>query len=249
MTTQSYLLGFMIVYPAIDLKDFKVVRLTQGKADQATVYYEDPAIPAMHWKDAGADWIHVVDLDGAFTGSPRNGASIQRIVACGLKVQLGGGIRSRETAYAALKSGASRIVLGTKAVLDHDFLKSLIDEFGDRIAAGIDARDGMVAIKGWVETTSKRVQDLVAELSSIGLKTIIYTDISRDGMLTGPNFAAYEELLEKSSLNIIASGGVATLEDVKRYQFMAETHKNLDGVIIGKALYEKTFTLKEALEV
>lgn len=238
----------MILYPAIDLRQGRVVRLEQGRIDKETVYFDDPAEPAARWKEAGAQWIHVVDLDGAFTGSPANTDCVARIVEAGLKVQLGGGLRTPEAVAAALDGGASRVVLGTRAAESETFIAELVEAYGERIAVGIDAKDGRVAVKGWVETSDLAAVDLAKRMEALGVQTIIYTDISRDGMLTGPNFEAQAEMLTSVRTNIIASGGVTQLSDIVRFARLAGDRPNLAGVITGKALYDGRLSLSEALQ-
>ncbi len=228
----------MNLYPAIDLRGGRVVRLEQGRADRETVYYEDPAIPAGLWLEAGAEWIHVVDLDGAFGGSPQNWNSVEKIAASGLKVQMGGGLRSQQAIERAFNSGAARVALGTIAAEDSSFLESMVEKFGSRIAVGIDALKGKVALRGWVDAVDLSALDLAWRVAAMGVETIIYTDIATDGMLTGPNFEAQREMLDHVPARIIASGGVACAQDVERFQAMSKNHSNLEGVIIGRALYE-----------
>lgn len=242
--------GSMIIYPAIDLKGGRVVRLLQGRADAETVYAEDAAEPARDFREAGARWIHVVDLDGAFTGEQSNASAVERILESGLLVELGGGIRSFDVVRHWLDLGVQRVVIGTKAVTDPNFLHECLQQFPpDSIAVGIDARDGKVAVKGWIEQVDLSVVEFGYSVQEIGVHTIIYTDISRDGMLSGPNFEAQVELLEELDLNIIASGGVATLEDIRRFCEIRRDHPNLDGVITGRALYDGSLDLAEALEL
>lgn len=238
----------MILYPAIDLRRGRVVRLLQGRADAETVYFENPAEPAAAWKAAGAEWVHVVDLDGAFNGAGENRAAIAEILATGMKMQLGGGMRTREAVAEALSSGVSRVVIGTRAAQEPAFVGELVREFGgERIAVGIDAKDGKVAIKGWVETVPMDAFDLAREAERQGASTIIYTDISRDGMLTGPNFEAQERMLKTVGINIIASGGVSYPSDIENFRALATRYANLDGVITGKALYEGRLDLPSLL--
>lgn len=239
----------MLLYPAIDLKGGRVVRLEQGRADRETVYYGDPAEPALQWKKAGTQWIHMVDLDGAFTGVPHpaNGAAIRRVLELGVKVQLGGGMRDEFAIAKAFEQGVTRVVLGTKAAQSPDFVAEMVKKYGERIAVGIDAKDGRVAIKGWVETSDYSALDLAQKMESLGVRTIIYTDISRDGLLTGPNFQAQEEMLKHCLCHIIASGGVARIEDIKQFAEMARKYPNLDGVITGKAIYEDRLSVVDAL--
>ena len=196
------------LYPAIDLKGGRCVRLTQGRADAATIYRDNPAEVASEFAAAGASWIHVVDLDGAFTGAPQNAAAVAAIAKVAPRMQLGGGMRTREAVAAALGAGVSRVVIGTKAWEDEAFLREVVRTHGEKIAVGIDARDGFVTIKGWVEKTSMRAVELAKKAEALGVRTIIYTDIATDGMLVGPNFAALTELLGAVRCRVIASGGV-----------------------------------------
>lgn len=238
----------MKLYPAIDIKDSKCVRLIQGRADQQTVYYDDPAEPAQLWLAAGSEWIHVVDLDGAFEGKPMNLDAVSRIAQTGMKVELGGGMRTEQDIRSAIAAGVDRVIIGTRACADPYFLKGVVAEFEEKIAVGIDAKNGKVAVKGWVDVSDVNAMDLASQVAEMGVQTLIYTDISRDGMLTGPNFEAQEQLCRHvPGINIIASGGVSRIEDIERFASMAKDLPNLNGVIIGKALYEKKFDLKDAL--
>ena len=239
----------MTIYPAIDLRGGRCVRLAQGRADQETVYSEDPAEVAAGFKAAGSAWVHVVDLDGAFTGQPQNMPAILAIAAVGLRVELGGGLRSRESVERALGMGASRVVIGTRAAESDEFMAGLVREFGERIAVGIDAKNGRVAVKGWVDTTDTSALALARRMAGLGVATLIHTDISTDGMLTGPNLAAQEALLGAVGCRVIASGGVSLREDVSRLAALALRHPNLDGVIVGKALYEKRVDLGDLLKL
>jgi phosphoribosylformimino-5-aminoimidazole carboxamide ribotide isomerase len=238
----------MIIYPAIDIKGGRCVRLTQGRADQETVYADDPAGVAAQFKAAGATWVHVIDLDGAFVGEPGNLAAVQSIVAFGLKVQLGGGLRTRASVERALGLGVHRVVIGTRAAESEEFVAALVQTFGDQIAVGIDAKDGRVAVKGWVDTTTAGAIALAQRMDALGVRTLIHTDISTDGMLTGPNFGAQEAMLAAVNCRVIASGGVSRREDVERFLETKKRRPNLDGVIIGKALYEKRVDLGELLK-
>ena len=241
----------MTIYPAIDIKGGRCVRLTQGRADQETVYFENPAEVATTFKQASGEWIHVVDLDGAFTGEPQNFSKVQAIAALGMKVQLGGGMRTRATVERALAIGVSRVVIGTRAAESEVFVGELVQVFGDKIAVGIDAKNGRVAVKGWVDTTGTGAIDLAKRMSMLGVRTIIYTDIGTDGMMTGPNLPAQEAMAKAVSgkTQIIASGGVSQLSDVVALNALSKRQTNLDGVIIGKAIYEKRFTVAEAIGV
>ena len=237
----------MKIYPAVDIKGGRAVRLTQGRADAETVYYEDPSVPAALWAKSGAAWVHVVDLDGAFTGTPANWKAVEAIVAAGTKVELGGGMRTVDSVARAIDAGVSRVVIGTKAVDDKDFITTLVGRFGDKIAVGIDAKGGKVAVHGWVDTMDSTALDLAKAMAGLGVKTIIYTDISRDGMLVGPNFEAQAEMCRAVPCNIIASGGVCSNADIERFAAMSRELPNLDGVIVGKALYEGKVDLSAAL--
>jgi phosphoribosylformimino-5-aminoimidazole carboxamide ribotide isomerase len=237
----------MTIYPAIDIRGGRCVRLTQGRADQETVYSENPAEVAAEFKKAGAEWVHVVDLDGAFSGESKNLSVVRAIAALGLKVQLGGGMRNRLAVERALGIGATRIVVGTRAAESEDFVAELIRHFADRIAVGIDAKNGQVAVKGWVDTTGTTALGLAKRMDALGVQTLIYTDIGTDGMLTGPNLPAQQAMLENVKCRVIASGGVSRQEDVPALVELGRTHANLDGVIIGKAIYEKRVDVAEAL--
>ncbi len=239
----------MIIYPAIDIRGGRCVRLTQGKADQETVYADNPAVVGASFKEAGSAWIHVVDLDGAFEGEPRNLDAVAAIAALGIQVELGGGMRTRDSVKRALELGVSRVVIGTRAAESEQFVGELVQEFGAQIAVGIDAKQGKVAVKGWVDTTGTSALVLARRMSDIGVSTLIYTDIGTDGMLTGPNFAAQTAMLEAVKANVIASGGVSRREDVVRLAELAKSHANLDGVIVGKALYEKRVDLPDLLAI
>ena len=226
----------MLLFPAIDLMDGKVVRLKRGVAMEKIVYSTDPVAVARKWQEAGADWFHLVDLDAAFTGEPQNLPHIERICAAvDVPCQLGGGMRNRENIAIAFDHGIRRVILGTKAYESFDFVQEACSEFnGERIAVGVDAKDGLVAVKGWTETTARRAVDLALSAQEAGAKTIIYTDIATDGMLEGPNYTALAELLGLLDCNLIASGGVSSPDDIFRLAALP----GLYGAIIGKALYE-----------
>ena len=226
----------MLLLPAIDLMQGEVVRLRRGYAAEKVVYSNDPVSIAKKWQDAGADWLHLVDLDAAFSGEPKNLPSIASICAAiDIPCQLGGGLRSRQNIAAAFDNGVRRVILGTKAYESIDFLKDACREFGGEcIAVGIDAKEGMVAVKGWTETTCKRAVDLALTAQQAGAQTVIYTDIATDGMLEGPNYSALAELLSLLDCNLIASGGVSSPDDIFRLAALP----GLYGAIIGKALYE-----------
>jgi phosphoribosylformimino-5-aminoimidazole carboxamide ribotide isomerase len=238
----------MIIYPAIDIKGGRCVRLSQGRADQETVYSENPAEVAAQFKKAGAQWVHVVDLDGAFSGESQNLSVVRSIAALGMKVELGGGLRTRLAVERALGIGATRVVIGTRAAESEAFVSELVKLFGDRIAVGIDAKNGQVAVKGWVDTTATSALDMAKRMDALGVRTLIYTDISTDGMLTGPNLLAQGAMLSAVKCRVIASGGVSVQNDVDVLNTLSKKHANLDGVIIGKAIYEKRVDLVQALK-
>ena len=237
----------MTIYPAIDIKGGRCVRLTQGRADQETVYAENPADVATRFLGAGSGWVHVVDLDGAFQGEPQNLAAVQAIAALGMKVQLGGGLRSRTAVERALGFGVSRVVIGTRAAESEAFVGELVQSFGEKIAVGIDAKDGRVAVKGWVDTTGLDALAFARRMESLGVATIIYTDIGTDGMMTGPNLGAQEAMLAAVKCQIIASGGVSQRDDVVNLAKLAQRYSNLNGVIVGKAIYEQRVDLADLL--
>ena len=237
----------MTIYPAIDIKGGRCVRLTQGRADAETVYADDPVSVAAEFKAAGAAWVHVVDLDGAFTGEPRNLGAVVRIAALGLRVQLGGGLRTLASVESALSMGIERVVIGTRAAESEAFIAELVAAFGDRIAVGIDAKGGRVAVKGWVDTTATTALGLARRMDGLGVATLIHTDVGTDGMLSGPNLGAQEAMLDAVKARVIASGGVGCREDVVRLAELGNTRPNLDGVIVGKALYEGRVRLGDLL--
>lgn len=236
----------MIVIPAIDLKDGKCVRLLQGRKEAVTVYSDNPALMAKQWAKMGAELLHVVDLDGAFTGDQKNFDKISAIrKAIDIPIEVGGGIRDINRIEQLISLGVDRVIIGTAAAKDPDMVKSASDKFPGRVLVGIDAKDGMVAIKGWVEVTEFGAIDFAKKMQDAGTAGIIYTDISRDGMLTGPNLGAMEAMVNALSIPVIASGGVSKINDVEDLMRI----KNLWGVITGKALYEGTMDLKQAIEI
>ena len=234
----------MILFPAIDLYDGKAVRLFKGDYARMTVYSEHPEEIALDFVACGAGHIHIVDLEGAKDGTTPNLETVCAIkAASGAFCEIGGGVRSMDTVRRYLGAGLDRVILGTAAVTDPAFLREAVGEYGERIAVGVDLKDGFVAVKGWTETTAKRAEDFCAELQSLGVTTLIVTDISRDGAMQGTNLGLYKALSERFSLQITASGGVSTLDDVKRLAAMG-----LYGAIIGKAYYTGAINLKEAVE-
>ena len=235
----------MNIFPAIDLYEKKAVRLYKGNYDEMTVYSDDPLSVARDFESKGAKFIHMVDLEGAKTGDTPN-LDVVRSVAdkTDLFVEIGGGIRSIETVEKYLSAGVDRVILGTAAVTDEAFLLDAVSKYGEKIAVGADVKDGKIAIKGWLESSAYTLDEFLAKMQRIGVRTVICTDISRDGAMRGTNLALYRELSEKYSMQIVASGGVSTIDDVKRLRDM-----ELYGAIIGKAYYTGAIDLREAIEV
>lgn len=234
----------MIIYPAIDIKDGKCVRLTKGKFDDVSVFSDEPNIVAKKWEDSGSSFIHVVDLDGARYGSETSNEIIKKIVqTVSIPIQVGGGIRTLSDIEEKFSIGVSRVILGTVAIKNPDLLKTAVEKYGNKIAVGIDAINGMVAVEGWEEVSTVSAIDLCENMKEIGVKTIIYTDIAKDGMKSGPNFLETKEIIDKTGLDIITSGGVTTIEDLEGVEAI-KSH----GVIIGKALYENLLDLEEVIE-
>ncbi len=238
----------MEIIPAIDIRGGMCVRLDQGDYARETVFDPDPVAVAKRWQDAGARRLHVVDLDGAREGAPRNGEVIRRVLSeVSVRVEVGGGIRDIGAIQAYLDAGADRVALGTAAVKDQTTLVNAVSLFRERILVGVDARDGMMATEGWLETSDLRALDLVQQLSEFGVERIFYTDISRDGMQAGPNFPAINDVVEHatglpSPMAVIASGGVSSIEHLRRLEMIG-----VEGVIIGKALYTGALDLREVL--
>lgn len=239
----------MIIYPAIDLHQGRCVRLCQGRAAQETIYSEDPVAMAEHWAGQGAEWLHVVNLDGAFGESSQNLKVLDEILnAVKIPVQFGGGLRDMEAIEEALAMGVRRVVLGTVAVREPEVVAGALVRFGpERISVGIDARDGLVATHGWQETEAMSALELARMMRDLGLTRIIYTDIVRDGMLSGVNAEASVELARRTGLRVIASGGLSSLDDICRLKEMEKD--GVEGAIIGKALYTGAISLPEALRV
>ncbi|AEG59568.1 1-(5-phosphoribosyl)-5-[(5-phosphoribosylamino)methylideneamino]imidazole-4-carboxamide isomerase [Desulforamulus ruminis] len=236
----------MIIFPAIDLKEGQCVRLLEGRMDSATVYSRDPGGTARNWQEQGASFIHVVDLDGAFAGKPRNREAIRQILeAVEVPVQVGGGIRDLETMEELFSMGVNRVILGSAAILKPELVAEAGRRYGAKVLVGIDARDGRVAIQGWGETVSKTALQLAREVKELGVQRIVFTDIRRDGRLSGPNLGATGELARDSGLKVIASGGVSSLEDIRAVKALEKD--GVEGAIVGKALYTGAVKLPEAL--
>lgn len=235
----------MVVIPAIDLKDGRCVRLRQGDMSAETVYSEDVEAVARTWQESGASLIHVVDLNGAVDGEPRNMPQIESVLkTVKVNVQIGGGIRTIETVRRYLHAGVSRVVLGTAALTDRRFLEQACREFPGRILLGLDARDGKVAVKGWTSVSDTRAIDLVKEVGGLAIGAVIYTDIARDGMLSGPNLPALKEVVGASSFPVIASGGISRVEDILAVRALGP---RIEGAIVGKALYDGKLDYRAAL--
>ncbi|MBE6592302.1 MAG: 1-(5-phosphoribosyl)-5-[(5-phosphoribosylamino)methylideneamino]imidazole-4-carboxamide isomerase [Ruminococcaceae bacterium] len=235
----------MLIFPAIDLYDKKAVRLLKGDYAQMTVYSDDPVSIALDFKSKGAQWIHIVDLEGAKDGTVPNLDTVCRIKKeSGLKCEIGGGIRNMERVRTYIENGLDRVILGTAAVTEAGFAEAAVKQYGDKIAIGVDIKDGFVALKGWVEKSQVDAFDFCARMEAIGVKTIICTDISKDGAMQGTNRELYAKLKDRFKMQITASGGVSSIEDVR-----ALREKDLYGAIIGKAYYTKAIDLLEAIEV
>jgi 1-(5-phosphoribosyl)-5-[(5-phosphoribosylamino)methylideneamino] imidazole-4-carboxamide isomerase/N-(5'phosphoribosyl)anthranilate isomerase len=236
----------LTLYPAVDIKDGRAVRLTQGKADAETVYDVDPVAAAQRFADAGTEWLHVVDLDAAFTGEPRNRHLIEAIVAAtGCRVQASGGVRTVEDVEASLDYGAERVVIGTMALKEPDFVREVLDRVGPRIAVGLDARGDVLQARGWTEEAGDLFEALET-FTGMGVPRFVYTDVAKDGMLEGPNVEMLTKVADATDAHVTASGGVSSLDDLRT---IADCHERVDAAIVGKALYAGAFTLPEALEV
>ena len=232
----------MRIYPAIDIKDGKCVRLFKGRFDDVTVYGDDPAAMAVKWEREGGEFIHVVDLDGAKHGHGVNAEAIKKICASvSVPVQTGGGIRSMEDIEKKLSCGINRVIIGTSAVRDEDFVRRAVDKYKEKIVIGIDAKDGLVAVEGWEEVSQYKAVEFAQRMERLGVKTIVYTDIATDGTLAGPNAAAMREMAESTSLDVIASGGIGNTDHIKSL-----LTTGVEGVIVGKALYTGNVKLSEA---
>lgn len=234
----------MKIFPAIDIKDNKCVRLTQGDFNKSKIYGDDPYEVALTWEKEGAEFIHLVDLNGASDDEFTNKDIIKKIIKkIEIPIQVGGGIRSKERIRELLEIGVNRVILGTVAIEQKDLVKELINKYGEKISVSIDAKNGKVATRGWKFISEVDSISLCKELEKMGVQNIIYTDISRDGMLTGPNFDIYKEILKNTKVNLIASGGISSLEDIKILKEIG-----VYGAIIGKALYERKVDLKEVIK-
>lgn len=235
----------MVIYPAIDIYEGKAVRLYKGDYAQMTVYHDDPTVVADDFVDKGATYIHMVDLEGAKSGTTPNLATICAVKEkTGLFCQVGGGIRSMDTVKTYLDAGLDRVILGTAAVSDPDFAKAAVDAYGEKIAIGVDIRDGYVAVKGWTEKSQLEAFAFCKQMESIGIRTVICTDISKDGAMQGPNHDLYRKMSKELSMQIIASGGVSSIDDIRRLALM-----DIHGAIVGKAYYTGAVDLKQAIEV
>ncbi|MCL4492292.1 MAG: 1-(5-phosphoribosyl)-5-[(5-phosphoribosylamino)methylideneamino]imidazole-4-carboxamide isomerase [Nitrospirae bacterium] len=236
----------MVIIPAIDLKDGLCVRLLQGRKEDATVYSDDPVATARKWESYGAKLLHVVDLDGAFTGNQKNFESIRKIrESISMDIEVGGGIRDIDRIDKLVSLGINRVILGTVAIENPGLVKEACRKYPGRVVIGIDAKNGLVAVKGWVEVTQVRARDLALQMQGHGAAGIIYTDISKDGMMTGPNIEATREMAEALDIPVIASGGVSSIDDIKRLLGI----KGLWGAITGKAIYSGSLDLKSAIEL
>jgi phosphoribosyl isomerase A len=234
----------LTLFPAVDIKDGRAVRLTQGKADEETVYDVDPVAAAQRFVDAGSSWLHVVDLDAAFTGEPRNRHLIEAIVtATGCRVQASGGVRTLDDVQASLDYGAERVVIGTMALTDPGFVERVLAAVGPRIAVGLDARGTTLQARGWTEEAGD-LFDALATFTAMGVPRFVYTDVAKDGMLQGPNVEMLRRVADATTAHVTASGGVSSLADL---EVLAGCHERVDAAIVGKALYAGAFTLEEAL--
>lgn len=235
----------MQIYPAIDIKNGQCVRLKQGKFDNVTVFNENPKDAAKKWIDYGASYIHIVDLDGARYGKSFTNEIIKDIIdKYNIKIQTGGGIRTIKDIEEKINAGVSRVIIGTASIKNPELVKEAVKVFKDKIAVGVDAKNGMVAIDGWENISDIKAIDLCLKMKSYGVKTIIYTDISKDGMMSGPNVEATQEIIEKTGMGIIASGGISNIKDIESIKNI-----NAQGVIIGKALYNGAINLKDIIDI
>ncbi|TGE33777.1 1-(5-phosphoribosyl)-5-[(5-phosphoribosylamino)methylideneamino]imidazole-4-carboxamide isomerase [Desulfosporosinus sp. Sb-LF] len=239
----------MLLFPAIDLKEGKAVRLLQGRMEDSTIYAENPVEVAKDFEKQGAEYLHIVDLNGAFSGKPVNDETIRNIVgSVSLKIQVGGGIRTMERITELLELGVERVILGTIAVKNPALVAEAARRYGKKVIVGIDAKEGLVAVQGWAETTEMRAIDLGKAMKAVGIQSVVFTDIARDGMLQGPNIESTVQMAQETGLAVIASGGISTLADLRNLQVEVLKGVSIEGAITGKALYSGAFTLKEALE-
>ncbi len=235
----------MLIIPAIDLKDGQCVRLTQGNMHQATVYSNNPAEMARNWQDQGAHLLHVVDLNGAFEGEPKNLSHIEAIVnAVSIPVQVGGGIRSLDTVRMYLGAGAKRVVMGTTALANRQLVEEILEVFPERVVVAIDAKNGLVATDGWKTVTGVTAREAITSLGGLALAAVIYTDIAKDGMMAGPNILSLKLIVDASPVPVIASGGISSLDDIAAIKALGP---KIEGIILGKALYEGVIDLKQAI--
>lgn len=238
----------MIIFPAIDLRRGKCVRLQQGRAEHETIYSDDPIEMALRWQGEGASWLHLVDLDSAMSNASEN-RQIAKLIfrALTIPVQFGGGVRNETDLDEILGGGASRVVIGTAAFRDPEFLRRAVEQHTDRIVVGLDARDGLLATHGWNQVEEVEALTFAKSLVQMGVQRVVYTDISRDGMLSGPNWMVTEQLARETGLKVIASGGVSSLEDLRTLKPLGRS--GVEGVIVGKALYEEKFSLGDAIRI
>jgi len=238
----------MIIFPAIDLRRGKCVRLLQGRTEDETIYSDDPVEMALRWQREGASWLHLVDLDSAMSNASENREISKAIIrTLTIPVQFGGGVRNESDLDEILGGGASRVVIGTAAFRDPEFLKRAVGQYSDRIVVGLDARDGLLATHGWNQVEKVEALTFAKSLVQIGVERVVYTDISRDGMLSGPNWMVTEQLARETGLKVIASGGVSSLEDLRVLKPLGRS--GVEGVIVGKALYEEKFSLGDAIRI
>jgi len=235
----------MIVFPAIDIRDGKCVRLLKGEFDKETIYSDDPVGMALNWQNQGAKYLHVVDLDGARAGLPQNIEIIKKIIkALDIPIQIGGGIRNLETARKIIDAGAERIIIGTSAITNPEMLSKAVEELGEKLIVGIDSKDGFVAIQGWESKSSRTTLNFAKEIEKMGVRTVICTEISRDGTLQGPDTEGIKILVEQTGINVIASGGVGCFDDLIKLKEIGAF-----GAIVGKALYSGNIAMKQIVEI
>ena len=240
----------MQIIPAIDIRRGKCVRLIQGDVRDETIYSTEPVEMAKLWQVKGARWIHVVDLDGALTGKPKNVEIIMKIIrALRVSIEVGGGMRTEEDIKKYIKANARRVIISTSILNEPGFLEAMIEKFGDKIVVAVDAKDGFIAIKGWKDVTKLKALDFIKDLEKKGVKKIIYTDINRDGVLKGPNFKSIITVLRSTKMKVIVSGGITRIKNIERLIEIDKKYGNIEGVIIGQALYKGTIDLKEAIKV